>query len=79
MITINKNEKLHKLVEQKLPVGNIYKIIKGERFNEFVIGAGEGVFSWILMHKTISLYNQVKRFLTANTLLKFSALVIHST
>ena len=44
MIRCNYSDNLVKVAEQKLPVGNIYKMVRTHNENEFVMGCGEGLF-----------------------------------
>jgi len=44
VLRITKTKTLAKVIEQKLAVGNIYKIIKTERPDEYAFGCGNGMF-----------------------------------
>ncbi len=44
LIRANNADKLVKIVEQKLPVGNIYKIMQTYNEDEFILGSAEGLF-----------------------------------
>ena len=44
MIRCNYSDNLIKVAEQKLPVGNIYKMVRTHNEDEFIMGCGEGLF-----------------------------------
>lgn len=55
MIRVKRQEQLVKVCQSKLLSGNIYKIIRTERPNEFAFGCGNGMFFASFEHEKYTL------------------------